>query len=126
MICRTYPLDFSSLLPEQQDKDVLQSLLLSLKKPFNESSSADVNILQEKMNRRRERSLKQLKDAVLECPKDSGNDTDELIEALRKQFAAIQSRGVKRGSITKEEAMEWKSVIDSLFSFSVSYELTYE
>ncbi|KNB45035.1 methyltransferase-like protein [Blastocystis sp. subtype 4] len=107
---RTYPLDFSSLLPEQQDKDVLQSLLLSLKKPFNESSLADVNILQEKMNRRRERSLKQLKDAVLECPKDSGNDTDELIEALRKQFAAIQSRGVKRGSITKEEAMEWKSL----------------
>ena len=119
MICRTYPLDFSSLLPVQQDKDVLQSLLLSLKKPFNESSLADVDTLQEKMNRRREQVLKQLKDAVLECPKDSGNYTDELIEALRKQFSAIQSRGVKRGSITKEEAMEWKSVIDSLFSFSV-------
>lgn len=102
----------------------MQSLLLTLKKPFNEASLADVDVLQEKMNERRKRVIEQLKNAVLACPKEAQNDADDLIEALRKQFAALQNRGIKRGSITKEEAIEWKSVIDSLFSFSVSYEFT--
>lgn len=121
IIRRTYPLDFSSLLPSQQDRDTIQSLLISLKKPFNESSLVDVDILQGKMNERREKVLKQIKNAISECPtRKSINENDDLVEALRRQFAAIQSRGIKRGSITKEEAKEWKSVIDSLFSFLVS------
>lgn len=126
-----YPLEFAKLLGDEEKK-TLQQMLVLMKEPLKEAEVESEEAAQNAMNDRRERTKRRLQEAVKSVVEagqrrmnledastiTSTNDA-EVVEALRRQFAIARGRGVKRGSISAEEANEWKEIIDSFVSLSV-------
>ena len=127
-----YPLEFAKLLGDEEKK-TLQQMLVLMKEPLKEAEVESEEAAQNAMNDRRERTKRRLQEAVksvveagqrrMNLEEDASTITStndaEVVEALRRQFAIARGRGVKRGSISAEEAKEWKEIIDSFVSLSV-------
>lgn len=127
-----YPLEFAKLLGDEEKK-TLQQMLVLMKEPLKEAEVESEEAAQNAMNDRRERTKRRLLEAVksvveagqrrMNLEEDASTITStndaEVVEALRRQFAIARGRGVKRGSISAEEANEWKEIIDSFVSLSV-------
>ena len=127
-----YPLEFAKLLGDEEKK-TLQQMLVLMKEPLKEAEVESEEAAQNAMNDRRERTKRRLQEAVksvveagqrrMNLEEDASTITStndaEVVEALRRQFAIARGRGVKRGSISAEEAYEWKEIIDSFVSLSV-------
>ena len=127
-----YPLDFSNLLRSPQDQSTLERLLTQFQTPPQQSTLHDTSIIQERVLAKQRQRCERFKQAVeimlrkvrenkKEGERTAGvNATSELglsedvVEVLRQQFSMLKGRGIKRGSISSQEAQDWKLLIDSL------------
>lgn len=127
-----YPLDFSNLLRSPQDQSTLERLLTQFQVPPQQSTLQDAFIVQERVLEKQKQRCERFKQAVETMLRKVRENTSEgerikgvnsttemglsedVVEVLRQQFSMLKGRGIKRGSISSQEAQVWKSLIDSL------------
>lgn len=122
-------MEFAKLLEDEKERKTLQQMLVVMKEPLKEAEVISEEAAQRAMNDRREKTKQMIQEAVKSVEElrrrgmNLGEDsmiTDagdlEVVDALRRQFAIARGRGVKRGSVSVEEANEWKAIIDSFVS----------
>lgn len=127
-----YPLDFSNLLRSPQDQSTLERLLTQFQAPPQQSTLQDAFIVQERVLEKQKQRCERFKQAVETMLRKVRENTSEgerikgvnsttemglsedVVEVLRQQFSMLKGRGIKRGSISSQEAQVWKSLIDSL------------
>ena len=130
---RVYPLEFAKLLGDEEERRTLQQMLVMMKEPLKETDVICVETAQMAMNERREKTEQMIQEAIKNVEESGKRRTNlgetspvitstgemEVVEALRRQFAIARGKGVKRGSLSVDEANEWKAIIDSFVSLSV-------
>ena len=127
--CRSFPSDFSKLVPSEELKNKLQSLLLLYQKQKEiPPSISDLEASQRRIIQSGEERLKRLEAALSRmcslCKEESSQECEsevsDVLHALQRQFGLLQTLTqskpiqAEKYSIPREEILHWKECIDSL------------